>query len=99
MESTTGVKGTEGVRMEKLAEHYMEERMTTKSIEVSKIQRYEKTREISVKHKQYLKERHGIQRSLIVQDYQLYQILAIIGTILLAVLISLDYQQCDTNEH
>ena len=78
--------------MENLTENYAEKRLTIKSIEVSKIQRYEKTREISVKHKQYLKERHGIQRSLIVQDYQLHQILAIIGTILLAVLISLDYQ-------
>ena len=85
--------------MEKLTENYAEERLTMKSIEVSKIQRYEKTREIAVKHKRHLKERHGIQRSLLVQDYQLHQILAIIGTILLAVLISLDYQQCDTNEH
>ena len=60
---------------------------------------YKKARAIAVKHKRYLKERRGIQRNLLVQDYQLHQILAIIGTILLAVLISLDYQQCDTNEH
>ena len=79
--------------MENLTKSYAEKRLTIKSIEVSKIQRYEKTRAIAVKHKRYLKERRGIQRNLLVQDYQLHQILAIIGIIVLAVLISLDYQQ------
>ena len=65
--------------MKVLAEHYAERRNTTKVIEINKIIKYEAIRKTAAKHKWYLKERNGMIRTLLVPDYKIYQILAIIG--------------------
>ena len=64
-----------------LAEHYAERRDTTRAIEIKKMKQYEDVRRTSAKHKWYLKERNGMTRTLLVPDYSLHQILAIIGTL------------------
>ena len=65
--------------LQTLAEHFVERWNTTRTIEVNKIKKYEEIRTALAKRKWYLKERTGMIRNLLVPDYLLHQILAIIG--------------------
>ena len=67
--------------MQVLAEHYAERRDTPRAIEIKKIKKYEDVRKTAAKHKWYLKGRNSMIRILLVPDYSLHQILAIIGTL------------------
>ena len=67
--------------MQVLAERYAERRDTTRAIEIKKMKQYEDVRRTAAKPKWYLKGRNGMIRTLLVPDYSLHQILAIIGTL------------------
>ena len=73
--------------MEKLTEHFAERRQTTRTIELKKITTSERTRTTAAKHKWYLKERHGMIRNLLIPDYKIHNILAIISVIAFTLLI------------
>ena len=67
--------------LEELAEYFASNRQTTKQIEINKIKQSEKIRTTAAKHKWYLKERHGMIRTLLVQEYRLHQIISILGVL------------------
>ena len=67
--------------MEKLADYFSDKRDTTRVIELKKISTLERTRNTAAKHKWYLKERHGMIRNLLIPDYCIHDILAIIGVL------------------
>ena len=73
--------------MEKMAEHFAEKRHTTRVIELNKLTTYERTHNTAAKHKCYLKDRHGMIRNLLIPDYKIHNILAIIGVISFTLLI------------
>ena len=73
--------------LEDLAEHYASRRQTTKENEIKKLKHTEEIRKTAAKHKWYLKERHGMIRTLLVQDYRVHQILSILGALALTVLL------------
>ena len=52
--------------LDTLAEYYAEKRDTTKANEVKKIKHTEAIQRVSAKYKYYLKERHGMIRTLMV---------------------------------
>ena len=70
-----------------LAENFAVKRETTRVIEVKKIKSSESICTTTAKHKWYLKERHGMIRNLLIPDYRLHNILAIIGTLSFTLLI------------
>ena len=51
------------------------------------IKKTEEARTTAAKYKWYLKERYGTIRTLLVQDFRLHQILAILGALELAALL------------
>lgn len=73
--------------METLAEHFAVKQETKQVIEVIKIKTSERTRATAAKHKWYLKERHGMIQNLIIPDYRVHNILAIIGAMAFTLLI------------
>ena len=73
--------------MDILAEHYAEKRDTTKVIKVKKIHISELTHRTAVRHTFYLKERHGMIRNLLVPDYRIQDILAIIKVLVFTIMI------------
>lgn len=64
--------------MEKLMDHFAEKRETTRVIEVTNICTSERTCNTAAKHKWYLKECLGMIRTLLIPDYKIHDILAII---------------------
>ena len=73
--------------LEELAEHYASNRQTTKQTEIKKIKQSKEIRTTSAKHKWYLKERYGMIRTLLVQDYRLHQILSVLGVLPLSAML------------
>ena len=63
--------------LDALAEYYAEKRDTTKANEVKKIKHTEAIQRVSAKHTYYLKERHGMIRTLMVPDFKVYQLLSV----------------------
>lgn len=73
--------------MEKLAAHFTERRQTTRKFKLNKITTSKRTCNTATKYKWYLKERHDMIRNLIIPDYKIHNILAIIGVIAFILLI------------
>ena len=73
--------------MEQLADYYANVRNTTRVIETKKIIISERTRNTTSKHKLYLKERHGMICNLLIPDYRVHNLLAIIGALAFTLLI------------
>ena len=71
----------------KLVEQCAEQRDTLKEVEIKKIHSCEKVRDTITRHKYYLKNRYGMIRSLMVQDYNVHKILAVIGVLALTTLL------------
>ena len=67
--------------LDALAEHYAEKRDTTRATEVKKIKHTEAIQWVSAKHKYYLKERHGMIRTLMVPDSKVHQLLSVFGVL------------------
>ena len=62
-----------------LAGNYAYRRDTTKAMDVKKIKQTETIQKLSAKHKFYLKERHGMIRTLMVSDYKVHQMFSVFG--------------------
>ena len=60
-------------------------------IEIQTITNSEKDRDTSAKHKWYLKHRHGMIRSLLVQDYQVHQIMVMFSMLTWTTLVGEQY--------
>lgn len=73
--------------MGKVADHYAEIQDTMRVIEVKKISTSERTRNMAAKHIWYIKKRYGTNRNLLIPDYRIHNILAIIGVWALILLI------------
>ena len=73
--------------MEQLAEHFALHRDTSRIVEMKKITTSETVRQTAAKHKWYLKERHRMIRNLLIPDYCIHYILAIIGVLVFTLLI------------
>lgn len=73
--------------MEHLAEHFALCRDTTRVIEINKINTSETIRQTAAKHKWCLKERHAMIRNLLIPNFRVYDVLAIIGVVAFILLI------------
>ena len=73
--------------MEALVEHFAVNQETTRVIEVKKSKSSERTCTTAAKYKWYLKERHGMIHNLLIPNYCVHDILAIIGTLSFTLLI------------
>ena len=81
-----GAKQRRGTHMEVLVDHYAKQRYSTREQEIKKITQSERTWKASAKHKWYLRERHGMIRSLLVPDYIMNETLSVLGMLALTTL-------------
>lgn len=79
--------------LSRLAEFYAETRQTTKEVELKKLQHIEQVQRTSAKHKRFLKNRHGMLRSLLVQDFKQGVIQPVIGCVCLLFFLALFYSR------
>ena len=70
-----------------MAQHFILYRNTDEEKEICKIGHIEGVIRTVKKHKWYIQERHGMIRSLLVPDFQLYHILVIFGAFAWTVMI------------
>ena len=70
-----------------LVKHFAVKQNTTRIIEVKKIKSSERILATATKHKWYLKDRHGMIRNILIPNYGLYDILAIMGALSFTLLI------------
>ena len=72
--------------MEVLADHFAKNRNSNRTKEMKNIKQSEQTRLVLAKHKWYLKERHGMIRILLVPDFQINEIISVVGMLAITTL-------------
>ena len=71
-----------------MAEHYALKRDTSKEVELKKLHYIEQVKKMSAKHKWFLKHRHGMLCSLLIQDYKPGVIKPVLGVVSLVLFLT-----------
>ena len=78
--------------LEELAQFYANKQQTSKEIEIKKLIHQEQVSKMAVKHKWYLKPRHGMIQTMLVHDFKRGVILPIIGVICIVIFLACIFQ-------